>query len=239
MNNYEECVTCKQRMRAFKIRQIKKQKKQFIFMMAMLLIVFGYLIWQVNRNIETDLAKEVEVRTVYKPIFTEVSAEPYQIGIEEGIIDVQVENTYYNYSLMELPNNTNGEFKTYMDYRKITNKSSKQWALQQLAQTDENGFRIFNGRYLVAVGTYYAKEVGKEMRITLEDGKEVRVIIGDIKQDIHTDKNNQYVPANGNIVEFIVDVDKLDPLTKKLGDVSNSGFEGEIAMIEEVIEYGN
>lgn len=234
MNKYEECGECKLKIRNFRRKQIKNQNRQFIFIFSIMLIVFGYLIWQVNRNIERDM----ETFQVYKPVFTEVSAKPYQIYINDDKVDVQVENTYYNYGLMELPNDTNGEFKTYMDYRKITNKSSKQWALQQLAQTDENGFRVFNGRYLVAVGTFYAKEVGKEMRITLEDGKEVLVIIGDIKQDIHTDKNNQYVPANGNIVEFIVDTDKLDPLTKKLGNVSNSGLEGKIAMIEEVIAYG-
>lgn len=238
MYNYDECITCKQRMRDFKLRQIKKQKKQFIFMMAMLLIVFGYLIWQVNRNIETDLAKEVEVRTVYKPIFTQVSAEPYQIDIEEEIIDVQPNKELYAYNNLNLPEEATGEFKTYMDYRKIKNKTSKQWNLQQLATTNEKGFRMFNGKYLVAVGTYYASEVGKELRITLEDGLTFYAMVGDIKMDIHTDANNQYIPINGNIIEFIVDVDKLDPQTRKLGNISNSGFEGNIAMIEEVIEYG-
>lgn len=238
MYNYDECITCKQRMRDFKTRQIKKQKKQFIFMMAMLLIVFGYLIWQVNRNIETALLREVEVRTVYKPIFTEVSAEPYQIDGVEEVTDVQPNKELYAYNSLELPTEATGEFKTYMDFRKITNKSSKQWNLQQLATTNNEGFRVFNGKYLVAVGTYYAAEVGKELRITLDDGSVFYAMVGDIKMDIHTDTNNQYIPKNGNIVEFIVDVEKLDPLTKKLGNISNSGFEGEIAMIEEVIEYG-
>lgn len=211
------------------------KNKQFIMMMSIMVLVFGYLIWQVNRKVERD----VEAFKVYKPVFAEVSANPIQIYTNDDKIDVQVKETPYNYELKELPKEATGEFKTYMDYRKITNKSSKQWALQQLAETDENGFRVFNGKYLVAVGTYYSKEVGKEMRITLEDGKEINVMIGDIKQDEHTDKNNQYVPANGNIIEFIVDVDKLDPLTKKLGNVSNSGLEGKIVMIEEVIAYGN
>lgn len=232
MYNYEECVTCKQHMRDFKVRQIKKQKKQFIFMVAMLLIVFGYLIWQVNRNFEE------EVVTVYKPIFTEVSARPYQIDIEEEIIGVQADKGLYTYNKLNLPEEVTGEFKTYMDYKTITNMSSKQYSLQQLAYTDEQGFRKFNGQYLVAVGTYYATAVGKELRVTLEDGSTFYAMVGDIKMDIHTDANNQYIPTNGNIIEFIVDVDKLDPLTKKLGNVSNSGFEGEIAMIEEVIEYG-
>jgi len=202
-------------------------------MTTILLIVFGYLIWQVNRNVE----RELEVVTVYEPIFTEVSPEPYQISEVEEIIDVQEDKELYTYNTLELPTEATGEFKTYMDYRKIKDKTSKQWALQQLATTNEKGFRIFNGRYLVAVGSYYANEVGKELKITLDNGFVFYAMVGDIKMDIHTDANNQYVPINGNIVEFIVDTDKLDPMTKKLGDVSNLGFEGKIVKIEEVISF--
>lgn len=233
MYNYEECSVCQQKMRNFKIRRVQAQKRQFILMMAMLLIVFGYLIWQVNRNVE----RELEVTTVYKPIFTEVSAEPYQISEIEEIIDVQEDKELYSYNTLELPAEATGEFKTYMDYRKIKDKTSKQWNLQQLATTNEKGFRVFNGRYLVAVGSYYANEVGKELKITLDNGFVFYAMVGDIKMDIHTDANNQYIPINGNIVEFIVDTNKLDPKTKKLGDISNSGFEGKIAMIEEVINF--
>jgi hypothetical protein len=233
MYNYEECAACKQKMRNFKIRRVQAQKRQFILIMTMLLIVFGYLIWQVNRNVE----RELEAVTMYKPIFTEVSAEPYQIGIEEEIIDVQANKELYTYNTLELPTEATGEFKTYMDYRKIKDKTSKQWNLQQLATTNEKGFRVFNGRYLVAVGSYYATEVGKELKITLDNGFVFYVMVGDIKMDIHTDANNQYVPINGNIIEFIVDIDKLDPKTKKLGDISNLGFEGKIVRIEEVISF--
>jgi hypothetical protein len=233
MYNYEECSVCQQKMRNFRIRRVQAQKRQFILMMAMLLIVFGYLIWQVNRNIE----RELEVVTMYKPIFTEVSTKPYQISEVEEIIDVQEDKELYSYNTLELPTEATGEFKTYMDYRKIKDKTSKQWNLQQLATTNEEGFRVFNGRYLVAVGTYYATEVGKELKITLDNGSIFYAMVGDIKIDIHTDANNQYIPMNGNIVEFIVDTDKLDPKTKKLGDISNSGFEGKIAMIEEVISF--
>lgn len=229
MYNYEKCSVCQQ-----KIRRVQTQKRQFILMMAMLLIVFGYLVWQVNRNIE----RELEVVTMYKPIFTEVLPEPYQISKVEKIIDVQEDKELYSYNTLELPIEATGEFKTYMDYRKITDKTSKQWNLQQLATTNEKGFRVFNGRYLVAVGTYYATEVGKELKITLDNGFVFYAIVGDIKMDTHTDANNQYIPINGNIVEFIVDTNKLDPMTKKLGDVSNLGFKGKIIRIEEVIAYG-
>lgn len=229
MYNYEKCSVCQQ-----KIRRVQTQKRQFILMMAMLLIVFGYLVWQVNRNIE----RELEVVTMYRPLFTEALPEPYQISKVEKIIDVQEDKELYSYNTLELPIEATGEFKTYMDYRKITDKTSKQWNLQQLATTNEKGFRVFNGRYLVAVGTYYATEVGKELKITLDNGFVFYAIVGDIKMDTHTDANNQYIPINGNIVEFIVDTNKLDPMTKKLGDVSNLGFKGKIIRIEEVIAYG-
>ena len=233
MYNYEECSVCQQKMRNFKIRRVQAQKRQFILIMTMLLIVLGYLIWQVNRNVE----RELEAITVYRPIFTEVSPKPYQISKVEEIIDIQEDKGLYSYNTLKLPTEATGEFKTYMDYRKITDKTSKQWNLQQLATTNEKGFRIFNGRYLVAVGTYYATEVGKELKITLDNGFVFYAMVGDIKMDIHTDANNQYIPINGNIVEFIVDIDKLDPKTKKSGDISNSGFDVKIVRIEEVISF--
>lgn len=233
MYKYEECSVCQQKMRNFRIRRVRAQRRQFILMMTILLIVFGYLIWQVNRNVE----REPEVVTVYEPIFTEVLAEPYQISEVKEIIDVQEDKELYTYNTLELPTEATGEFKTYMDYRKIKDKTSKQWNLQQLATTNEKGFRVFNGRYLVAVGSYYATEIGKELKITLDNGFVFYAMVGDIKMDIHTDANNQYVPINGGIVEFIVDIDKLDPITKKLGDVSNLGFEGKIVKIEEVISF--
>lgn len=131
-----------------------------------------------------------------------------------------------------LPSRATGRFKTYMDYRTITNKATKQWEMQQEATTDSTGLRIHNGRYMVAVGSYYAKQVGVELRITLDSGKTFTAVVGDLKQDRHTDSRNQFVPANGNIVEFIVDVNKLPATARRLGDVSPLGLEGKVAKIE-------
>jgi hypothetical protein len=148
-----------------------------------------------------------------------------QTSEQNGLLD----NSYVS---LELPANASGDFKTYMDYKKITNQTSKQWYLQQLSYTDEKGFRMFNGRYLVAVGTYYAYEVGKELLITLDSGIIIEAIVGDIKMDKHTDENNQYVPINGNIVEFIVDTSVMNKKVQLLGNVSCLGLEGKIKSIE-------
>lgn len=133
-----------------------------------------------------------------------------------------------------LPLRTAGKFKSYMDYRTITNQSSKQWELQQQAETDEEGFRKYDGKYMVAVGSYYAKECGKELEITLDSGIVIEAIVSDLKQDRHTDESNMFVPKNGNIVEFIVDTKKLSKQSLKMGDVSYSGLPGSIISIKEV-----
>jgi hypothetical protein len=159
------------------------------------------------------------------PDLDTMSALPVQTSEQKQTIN----NSYVS---LGLPADATGEFKTYMDYKKITDQTSKQWYLQQLAHTNEKGFRMFNGRYLVAVGTYYSKEIGKELLITLDSGVVVEAIVGDIKMDKHTDKNNQYVPVNGNIVEFIVDTLVLDKKVQSLGDVSCLGLDGKITSIE-------
>ena len=148
---------------------------------------------------------------------------------------VEIEHLVYNE--LELPEEADGKFKTYMDYRKITDKTSKQWELQEQAWTEGRGFRKIGEHFLVAVGTFYADEVGKELLIEFEDGQQIKAIVGDIKQDRHTDSTNRYVPINGNIVEFIVDVEKLDPEVIRRGDVSWLGLNGKIKSIREVERY--
>lgn len=148
---------------------------------------------------------------------------------------VEIEQIVYNE--LELPKEADGKFKTYMDYRRITDKTSKQWKLQEQAWTEGRGFRKIGEHFLVAVGTFYADEVGKELLIEFEDGQKIKAIVGDIKQDRHTDPTNRYVPINGNIVEFIVDTEKLEPEVIRLGDVSLLGLNGKITSIWEVERY--
>jgi hypothetical protein len=171
------------------------------------------------RNEKTDLV-------IYSETIFTLQTEPRFVEVEQIV-----------YNELELPEEADGKFKTYMDYRKITDKTSKQWKLQEQAWTEERGFRKIGEHFLVAVGTFYADEVGKELLIEFEDGQKIKAIVGDIKQDKHTDSTNRYVPVNGNIVEFIVDVEKLDPEVIRRGDVSLLGLNGKITSIWEVEKY--
>jgi len=133
---------------------------------------------------------------------------------------------------LTLPRNASGEFKTYMDYRTITDRTSAQYKLQGMARTNEYGFRKVGNYYCVAMGTFYGKSIGQKFLVTLESGREIPCVLGDVKDDRHTDKNHQYIPVNGNIVEFIVDKRIMDPAVLKTGDVSGLMFEGRIIKIE-------
>lgn len=136
--------------------------------------------------------------------------------------------------------NVNSSQKTYMSYKAITNKASKQYQLQQDAVTDEFGFRRYNDLYMIALGTYYTGyECGKTFRITLDTGITFNAITGDVKSDAHTDKLHQH--RNGNIVEFIVDTNAIPETCSKMGDMSyadNNEFAGKIAEIEKLNERG-
>lgn len=124
-------------------------------------------------------------------------------------------------------------FKSYMDYRCITDVDSIQYEMQQTALTDENGFRRYGGMYMVAVGSYWG-ECGDVIEIRLDSGESFTAVIGDVKSDSETDETNSYAEIGGraDVVEFIVDTDGLDDTVKLMGDCSyTDGLEGEIIEI--------
>lgn len=138
--------------------------------------------------------------------------------------------TYINH---EVPFENNS-FKAYMDYRCITDNSSLQWQLQQRAETDCDGFRIYDGRFMIAVGTGFAETCGTELLIELDTGVSFMAIVGDIKNDLHTDPSNKYAEINGNLIEFIVDTDKISEECRTMGDMSYAGFEGDVVSVAEI-----
>jgi hypothetical protein len=140
---------------------------------------------------------------------------------------------------MDVPKK-NSDFKAYMDYRKITDTTTKQWKLQQIAYTDCQGLRCIDGYYCVAMGSFYINELGDKFLITLEDDTTIAVIAADYKADIHTNATNQYVQLkNGdiNIIEFIVDENILNAEIAHKGSIHYyENFSGNITKIERIIE---
>ena len=130
----------------------------------------------------------------------------------------------------------NTSFKSYMDYRAITNKNSAQWDLQTKCWTDKNGLRRKGDYYVVALGSYYADHIGDRFIVTLDTGVEIPVIVGDFKADKQTDATNRYTlteDGRKNILEFVVDTQALPEMARKMGDISYvSGFRGNVRSIE-------
>lgn len=134
--------------------------------------------------------------------------------------EVEINEQDFAYDYDELPVPSNNSIKSYMDYRYITLKSSKQYALQKsLAYTGDNGIRMVGDRYCIAVGSYYTTTIGQYIDVELENGNVIKGILADCKDDKHTDSTNRINP-NGSVVEFVVDTDALDKTAKKTGDIS-------------------
>lgn len=115
-------------------------------------------------------------------------------------------------------------FKSYMSYRAVSS-SSAQGKLQAKAKTDsETGIRKVDGRYCIALGSYYCSKIGTKIDLVMANGNIVKCILADQKANCDTDAKNQKTP-DGSIAEFLVDMDKLPSKVKTMGDVSYAASE--------------
>lgn len=149
------------------------------------------------------------------------------------------------YESLEVPN-VNNSFKTWMSYKAVTNKRSPQYNyIHTYGWSDEQGFmrakadeayEIEQDYYMIALGSYYGTEIGTKYRITLDTGEIFYGVLADCKNDKHTNSTNQYIPHNGNMVEFLVDKTKLNKDVRKTGNASAyAPLKGNIIKIEKII----
>ena len=148
------------------------------------------------------------------------------------------------YTNLGVPTGIDTSFKTWMDWRCVTDKTSPQYKyIHKWGWRDEHGFMRTNGErdlgikedyYMIALGSYYGTRIGTKYRITTDAGMIFYGILADQKADIHTNSTNQYA-ANDDVVEFLVDTRYLRTDVKKMG--SADVFEplrGHIARIERI-----
>ena len=119
-----------------------------------------------------------------------------------------------------------------MDYRTVTDTTSKQYAIISQSNIKEDGIIYYEDKYvLVALGSYYG-DVGSKYKLTFENGKTIFVIKADQKSNAHV-IDGCYHESNNSIVEFVVDTNKLQSIATKSGDVGLlSEFKGKIIKIE-------
>lgn len=124
-----------------------------------------------------------------------------------------------DYRRYEVPS-TSG-FKSYMSYKCITSTGSEQYKLQhQRAYTGKYGIRQVDGRFCVALGSYFTSKVGILFDLILENGTVIPCILSDQKADKDTDSQNIITEHNGCMSEFIVDLTSLKTSAKQRGDIS-------------------
>ena len=124
-------------------------------------------------------------------------------------------------------------FKSYMDYRTITRGA--QLELQKQAYTDANGCRKIGNYFCIALGSYYGSEIGAKYRIHLSDGTSFLGILADQKADKDTNATNQYTIYNRDIIEFIVDTNRLPSAVQLSGSLSSlEKFEGKVVGIDKL-----
>lgn len=146
------------------------------------------------------------------------------------------------YASLDVPN-INSSFKTWMSYKAVTSKNSPQYKfIHTWGWCDSDGFMRCSGErdlgveqdyYLIALGSYYGTSIGTKYKITLDTGRVFYGALADCKANQHTNSTNQYVPKNGNVVEFLVDTTKLNKDVKRTGSANvYMPLNGKIAKIE-------
>ncbi len=117
------------------------------------------------------------------------------------------------------------------------NPEYRQYELQTAAYTDGKGLRMIEGRYAVAIGSYFDTQIGQWFDLMLENGNVIPCFMGDLKADEHTDSMNIYTVHSNCCSEFIVDYNALDKDVKLHGDVSYA-YEGWNSPVVKVTVYG-
>lgn len=156
------------------------------------------------------------------------------IGAEEYIKPQEKEECQelkltVEYTSLGVPN-INSSFKTWMSYKAVTNKNSPQYSfIYTYGWSDSEGFMRCSGErslgidqdyYLIALGSYYGTTIGTKYKITLDTGKVFYGALADCKDNKHTNSTNQYIPHNGNVVEFLVDTSILNKDVKRMGSAN-------------------
>lgn len=151
---------------------------------------------------ESDPVSVSSVAESSVPEGSEVDSENQENGTGTETEATEQPETYE--VIKEYPITDGNTTKTVLPY-KAFGKNTNQAKLQSLCQTNEVGLRVYDGRFTIAVGTYFNTAIGQYFDLVLENGIIIPCIMGDLKADIHTDSRGLFTEASGCMTEFIVD----------------------------------
>ena len=126
------------------------------------------------------------------------------------------------------------QWKPYARYTKITAKGSREYKLQQIAETAENGLRVVTDpegvrRYCIALEPLWAGgqsvDIGRCIDLKMANGSTLHCVLGDCKKTEHSQNGEGRYGGHGELVEFIADQPALPEIVRKCGDVSRISAE--------------
>lgn len=179
---------------------MRKIRKRFFILLFFILILFISLVTfaaietNPTKNIVPEKIEKVKEKDKSQKITTEEEKE--NVEQTDPTDSVTSSNIIIPYP--------HSDFKTYMYASAVTDTTSAQYQLISQAYVGDYGIMMVDGCYLVAMGTAYANYIGQKYQVTFETGQVIDVMIGDVKQDIHTDQYNSAGITNGDLLEFIV-----------------------------------
>lgn len=160
---------------------------------------------------ETDMVQSSGEEAAVAESVAEEPVEEEVVKITGIIETTEIEATeeLESYEVIkEYPITDGNTTKTVLPY-KAFGENTNQKRLQLLCETNEVGLRMYDGRYTIAVGTYFGTAIGQYFDLVLENGIVIPCIMGDLKADIHTDERGLFTVASGCMTEFIVDQELL------------------------------
>lgn len=119
---------------------------------------------------------------------------------------------------IELPVcDVNADFASYMDYRTLTKRTSKQYALQGLSETKELGHRTHQEKKQIATHKQYGA-IGDKITVTFEDNSQETFVIADHKAN--TDCSHPVGDTGRtSIIEMVVDTNKVERTDIRDGEI--------------------
>ena len=165
-------------------------------------------------------------------------------GVANEIMRVQAILEQYAYdeqfidkTIIDVPKAyTKKDFKSYEDYRDIKSVTSPHYKLQrQYAYTNDDGIRMVNGRYCIALGSYFETRIGQYIDIVLANGTVIPCILGDQKANNHTGDLHVAHSTDSSVVEFIVDKEVLPRTPLIMGSISYSYSEWRSPVVQVIV----
>lgn len=190
---------------------MKRNKRRIFISVLLLIILFISLAFLIpieanpTENIVPEKLENVKQneQKISKPEAESV-AEPVENVQEEVVSEPEPQTSTYAIADNVIYPYPHSDFKTYMYASAVTDTSSAQYQLISQAYIGDYGIMMVDGCYLVAMGTTYAQYIGQRYQVVFETGQSIQVMIGDVKQDIHTDAHNSAGALHSDLLEFIV-----------------------------------